>query len=146
MTIQNLAGVPGTLRASSERSARRSTGLVLILLAGMLLAGSAVAKFAGVPGVVRQMAAAGFAGPKLTFIASLEILSAALFLLPRTRSLGLLLVSAYLGGAMATHVQAGDYPHAFPSSALLALAWIGVALRHRQVLWSFGQPVAARHS
>ena len=146
MTIQNLAGVPGALRASSERSARRTTGLVLIVLPGILLAGSAVAKFAGVPGVVRQMAAAGFAGPKLTFIASLEILSAALFLLPRTRSLGLLLVSAYLGGAMATHVQGGDYAHALPSSVLLALAWIGAALRYRQVLWSLREPVAARYS
>jgi hypothetical protein len=112
----------------------------LVLLAGLLLAGSAATKFAGVPGVVRQMAAAGFAGHKLTLIAALESISATLFLLPRTRSLGVLLVSAYLGGAISAHVQGGDYPHAIAPAFLLALAWSGTAMRHHQMLWSLSHP------
>ena len=139
MFRHDVASTQGKLRAPTDRSARRIAGIILIYLPGLLLAVSALMKFAGVPGVVRQMAAAGFAGPKLMLIASLEILSAALFLLRRTRSLGLLLVSSYLGGALCSHVQASDYLRALPSAILLALAWTGAALRHRQTLWSFTQ-------
>jgi uncharacterized membrane protein YphA (DoxX/SURF4 family) len=130
MSTPSFERAPGKPRAPTARSAPGIAGLVLVLVPGTLLAGSAIAKFAGLPGVVRQMAAAGFDGPKLTFIASLEIISAALILLPRTRPLGLLLVSAYLGGAICSHVQAGDYAHGVPASILLALVWIGSALLH----------------
>jgi hypothetical protein len=109
----------------------------LIAIAGALLAVSAAMKFAGVPPIVRQMAADGFAGNKLLFIATLEILSTALFAMPRTRSIGLLLVSSYLGGAICIHLQLGEFPKAIPPAAILSLAWIGAWLRHPQVLWSF---------
>ena len=129
--IDRVGGPPAV-----QRRARALWGSGLILLAGAALAGSAAAKFAGASGVVREMAAAGFAGHKLTLIASLEIVSAALFLWPRTRSVGLLLLSAYLGGAICTHVRADEYPRAVPGSLLLALAWAGTWLRHPQSLWS----------
>ena len=122
--------LPGRPRAAAV------FGGALIVLTGAVLALSAGLKFAGVPPVVRQMAAAGFAGPKLTLIACLEVAGTALFLWPRTRSIGLLLVSAYLGGAICTHVQAGEFPRALLPSVLLSLAWIGTWLRHPQSLWS----------
>ena len=121
----------------NRSSHRQLVGLVLVLVSGALLAVSATLKFAGVPGVVRQMAADGFAGDKLLFIATLEVLCTALFLWPRTRSIGLLLVSSYLGGAICVHVQLGEYPKALPPAAILSLAWIGTCLRHPQALWSF---------
>jgi hypothetical protein len=137
-------------RAPSASTApiRRTAGLTVLVICAILLSGSAISKFAHVPGVVRQMAASGFAGPKLTLIASLELLGAMLFLLPRTRSLGLLMVSAYLGGAICAHVQGGDYPHAAAPSILLSVVWIGTALRHPGMLWSLssspdeGEPAA----
>jgi DoxX-like family len=70
-----------------------------------MLIGSAGAKSAHVPQVVEQLAAMGFDGGRLTFIAVLEIVSAILFLVSFTRFLGLLLASAFLGGAIATHLQ-----------------------------------------
>lgn len=127
----------GTVVANRASSRRARVGAVLISLAGALLLFSAAMKFAGVPTIVRQMAAAGFAGNKLLFIAILEVLSTALFLWPRTRSIGLLLVSSYLGGAICVHVQLGEFPKAIPPAAILTLAWIGTWLRHPQVLWSF---------
>jgi hypothetical protein len=113
--------------------ARTAAGAALIYLPALLLAGSALAKFIQLPGAVSHMAALGFAGSKLTFIASLEILAALLLAWPRTRPFGILFASAYLGGAICAHVQAGDYPHALPASILLALTWTGISLRYPQL-------------
>src|SRR5215469_580513 len=115
---------------------KQTVGNIVIMLVGILLSGSGAAKLAHIPKVETQMAAMGFGGNKLLFIALLELASAALFLLPLTRSAGLLLVSSYLGGAIATHVQ-HDQPILVPSILLLVI-WLGVWLRHREASWSFG--------
>ena len=117
------------------------TGTVLITLGGLLLLGSAAAKLAHVPKVVAQMTALGFDGHKLTFIALLEVASAVLFLVPFTRWLGLLLVSSFMGGVIATHLQ-HDQSIVAPSIILLLL-WLGTAFRHREVVWSVQQSAAA---
>lgn len=113
---------------------RRRAGTALIGLAGLILAASSVTKLVGVPAVVHEFEAFGFGG-KIVLLGILEATTAALFLLPRTRSLGLLLISGFLGGAIATHVQHGLLP--LPPAIVLALAWAGVWLRHPGVLWSF---------
>lgn len=95
-------------------------------------------KFLHVPAIVHQMAAAGFPGAKLTLVASLGFSSALLFLYPRTRSIGVLLLSSFLGGAICLHVQRGEYTNVFGPSLLLVLAWVGTWLRHPQMLWSSG--------
>ena len=127
-------------REVAQSRARRIAGSVLIVLLGLVLASSAIVKFAHVPGVVTTMAASGFANGKLTLVATLELLSAALFLLPRTRSVGLLMLSAFLGGAICTHVQLGEYSKVGGPSFLLFLVWIGTWLRHPQALWSPNLP------
>ena len=53
--------------------------------------------------------------------------STILSLVPRTQVIGALLVTAYLGGATATHVRVGD-PFWFPI-AMGALLWAGLVLR-----------------
>lgn len=116
------------------KSIRYIAGNVLITLSGLLLLGSAAAKLAHVPKVVAELGTVGIDGHKLKFIALLEVGSAVLYLVPFTRSLGLLLVSSFLGGAIATHLQ-HDQPIAQPSFVLL-LIWIGIVLRHREILWS----------
>jgi hypothetical protein len=117
--------------------ARRITGTTLIIVGGALLLGSAAAKFAHVPQVVVEMSAHGLSGGKLTFVAILELLSGLLFLIPATRSAGLLLVSSFLGGGIATHLQHGE--PIFPPAILLTLMWLGAWLRHPVILWSLGQ-------
>ncbi len=112
--------------------ARRITGTTLIVLGAVLLLGSGGAKLAHVPQVVAQMSGLGFSGEKLTFVAILELLSALLFLIPATRSAGLLLVSSFLGGAIAIHLQHGET--IFPPSVVLTLLWLGAWLRHPVIL------------
>jgi hypothetical protein len=110
-------------------------GRVLIFVVGSMLCASAGAKFAHVAKVVEEFDKLGFYGIKLNVVAVLEVLSAVLFLIPFTRSLGLLLVSSYLGGAIATHVQHNQSP--FGPSVILGLMWFGSWLRHPAILWSF---------
>lgn len=119
----------------NKTGARAWVGRIMIYFLSFVLAASAVAKFAGIPKVASQMAAMGFDGQKLTMIAVLEIISALLFAFPRTRSIGLVMVSAYLGGAIATHVGHNQPP--FQPAIVLGLFWLAAWLRHPQVLWSF---------
>ena len=115
-------------------SVRRTAGNILIFLGGLMLVASAATKFAHITPVVNQLAAIGFGGSRLMIIATLELCSAVLFLVPRTRSIGLLLISSYMGGAIAAHLGHGEpvYQPAF----VLALLWIGAYLGHPEILWS----------
>jgi len=85
---------------------------------------------------VEQMAAAGFPDGKIFLVASLGFSSAVLFLYPRTRSIGVLLLSSFLGGAICVHVQRDEYAKALAPALLLALTWIGTFLRYPEMLWS----------
>lgn len=132
-------------RNETETRAARTIGNVLIFLPGLAVMMSSVLKFAGVPAVVHTMAAEGFSGGKLTLVATLEILSAALFLYPRTRALGVLMLSSFLGGAICTHLRMDEYAKAIGPCTLLTLSWIGTWLRHSQALWRpFGRTVSSR--
>jgi len=123
---------------STIGKSRRIAGNILIFLLGLVLVASAAAKFA--PKVAEQMGTMGLEGWRLTFVVFLEISSAILFLFPRTRSMGLLLVSSYMGGAIATHVEHGL--SFIQPGVFLALLWLGAWLRHPQILWSWGAGAA----
>jgi hypothetical protein len=56
-----------------------------------------------------------------------EILCTLLYAIPRTATLGAILLTAYLGGAVATHVRA-DEPFFFPI-IFGVLVWLGLLLR-----------------
>jgi hypothetical protein len=109
---------------------RFRTGNFVVLLLSLLLTGSAIAKLIPVPKVAEQMALVGFSGGRLTFIAVLEIASALLFAFPRTRFLGLLMTSAYLGGAIAAHMGHGQL--GWQPAVILGLVWLAARLRWRE--------------
>lgn len=111
--------------------ARFRAGSLLTYVLSFLLIGSAIAKFIPVPKVAEQMALVGFAGGRLTFIAALEIASAFLFAYPRTRFFGLLMVSAYLGGAISAHVGHGQI--GWQPAVVLGLVWLSAWLRRREI-------------
>jgi hypothetical protein len=123
------AGPPG--------KTRRLAGNILIYLACLNLVGASLSKFAHVPQVVSEMNSLNMTGWKLTLVASLEFFTAALFAYPPLRSLGLLVISAYLGGAICAHVANDQFFAVLPGTLVLGLCWLGVALRHREMLWSF---------
>lgn len=71
----------------------------------------------------------------LTLIGVGELVSALLFFIPQTHSLGVLLLSAYMGGAIVTHMQ-NDEPY-ITQSIMLVVIWIIAYLRDPAVLNSF---------
>ncbi len=113
--------------ATRVSKVRNIVSNILIFLPSIALFASSFTKFAHVPAIVAQMTAVGFSGPRLMIVAVLEFASSALFLVPKTRLFGLLLVSAYLGGAIAAQLGHGLPPE--PPAVLLALLWIGTWLK-----------------
>src|SRR5579863_576477 len=118
-----------------DNRARVPAGGIVVTVGGILLLVSAATKLAHSYTVAAELSAFGFDGPKLTLIAVLEVLCAVLLLSPVTRSIGLLLVCSYMGGAIATYVQ-HDRSFLRPAIVLFIL-WFGTWLRHPEVLQSF---------
>jgi hypothetical protein len=62
----------------------------------------------------------------------LELACVALYAIPQTAVLGAVLLTGYLGGAVATHVRVGD--PGFVAPLLLGLsAWAGIFLREERL-------------
>ena len=67
-----------------------------------------------------------------------ELATAVLLLVPRTSSLGVLLASAFWGGAICLHMSKGE-PFVL-QSALLLLTWVGAYSASRAMFASFSLP------
>lgn len=115
--------------SAANPGTRYRVGNVLTYFLSVLLFVSAFLKFA-VPKVIEQMGLVGFSGGRLHFIAVLELTSAILFINAKTRSFGLLMVSSYLGGAIAAHMGHGQL--GFQPAIILALFWLATWLRAPQ--------------
>lgn len=60
-----------------------------------------------------------------------------IYAIPKTAVLGAILLTGFLGGAVAIHVRAGSgiFPVVF-SFAFGVLAWVGLILREHRLLWT----------
>jgi uncharacterized membrane protein YphA (DoxX/SURF4 family) len=132
--------------ASHEQTLKNSRATwsnVLIRFCGYGLILSSLVKFAHPPRAVAYMASMGFEGGTFFLVAVLELIVAVLFLVPATRRIGLLLVSSYLGGAIAAHlsvhrffvggpflVYMATHPYigALVPTAVLTAGWAGIWL------------------
>ena len=121
---------------------RRIAGWVLTVLLSLLFLASAGFKFYGPPELIKGFQDWGL-GDQRILIGVGEFVSALLFLIPLTHSLGVLLLSAYMGGAIVTHMQHGESYVA--QSVILVLIWVTGFLRHPELLQSFRQ-IPATHS
>lgn len=79
------------------------------------------------PGTEEGFAHMGWPMSLATPLAILEITCTVLYVIPRTSVLGAILLTGYLGGAIATHVRVGD---PFVIQTLLGMmVWGGLYLR-----------------
>ncbi len=74
----------------------------------------------------------GFPAKFVVVLAVVELLSALLYALPWTAVLGAVLLTGYLGGAIATHVRVED-PMFFAPVVLGVLVWLGLFLRDGRI-------------
>lgn len=104
------------------------TGRVLSVLPVLVLLLSGAMAIARPPQVVEGMARFGYQESALPLLAVLEFACALLYAIPRTAVLGAILMTAYFGGAVATHVRIGD--PGWPLAILMAIfTWGGLYLR-----------------
>ena len=108
------------------------TGRVLSGLPVVLLLLSASMKLSHPPMVVETFVGKlGYPASVLPSLAVLELFCTVVYIVPRTAVLGAVLLTGYLGGAVATHVRVGD---AFVVPLLLGvLVWAGLYLRDERV-------------
>ena len=96
---------------------------------------SAHAKLTHDPWYVREWSRIGWQEPALPYIAMLQLIAMGLYVIPQTSVLGAVLLTGYMGGAIASYVRIGELtPPLVPLTTAL-LAWGGIYLRDRR-LWS----------
>jgi hypothetical protein len=124
---------PGSVRSALPRNGgvvagRAMSGLVILFL---LLDGAI--KLVPIQPVIDTMAALGWPTDIATarLLGVLTLGSALLYAWPRTSLLGAIVLTAYLGGAVATHVRIGSplFTHTLFGVYIGVLAWAGLYLR-----------------
>lgn len=103
------------------------TGRILTALPILGLFASAGIKLSQSPEVLEAFQKYGYPTSTLVQIALFEVICAILCAIPQTAVFGAILATAYLGGASATHVMAGE-PFVAPV-VFGVLLWTGIGLR-----------------
>ena len=116
-------------------------GLVLHVLIGGLMIFTGAQKILGL--VPTEALAKYGLGEQMQLIGAGAFLSALLLVMPRTSSLGILLTSAFWGGAISIHMGNND-PYVL-QAVMLVLSWVGAYLRSPATLGGFsGRPRVTR--
>lgn len=106
------------------------TGRVLSVLAALFLLFDGAMKLVKPDFVVEATVRLGYAESVILPLGVVLLVSTVLYLVPRTSVLGAILLTGYLGGAVATHLQHGDSPFEIVFPAIFgALLWGGLVLR-----------------
>jgi hypothetical protein len=104
-------------------------GWVVSMAPAYVVLASARWKLTSNPWYVGEFERIGWDTLALPLLASLQLAALALYLIPWTATLGAVLLTGYLGGAIATYVRMGEfYPPLVPFTTAL-LAWLGLWLR-----------------
>lgn len=111
-------------------------GWIITGLVALFLVFDGVTKIIKVTPVVEASEKLGVPQHTLLGIGIVLLACTAIYTVPQTSVLGAILLTGFLGGAVAIHVRAGSglFPITF-SFAFSVLAWLGLILREPRVLW-----------
>lgn len=111
--------------------------------AGMALSGlttgffilDATGKLLRLEPVLRGTGELGWPAAAVVPLGVLLLIGAALYALPRTALLGAIMLTGFLGGAVATHYRVGSplFTHVLFGVYVGAIMWAGLALRRREL-------------
>lgn len=108
------------------------TGRIISVLPAFLLLFSGAMKLAKPPEVIEGFGKLGWPEEYALGLGILEIVCTLLYLIPWTSVLGAILLTGYLGGAIATHVRLGDF--AIVVQVILGVClWLGLYLRDKRL-------------
>ncbi|MDB6158883.1 MAG: hypothetical protein JWO04_2589 [Gammaproteobacteria bacterium] len=117
---------------STVRDWRYRIGWILSSLAILFLVMDSTMKLLALNVVLESGAALGFTGVDTARgLGIVLILCTILYAVPRTTVLGAILLTGYLGGAVATHVRVGNplFSHVLFGIYLGVIVWAGIYLR-----------------
>lgn len=108
------------------------TGRVLSGIAVLFLLFDGVTHMIALERVVKWTVSLGYPEGTVPVIGTLLAVGVVLYLIPRTSLYGLIWLTGYLGGAVATHVRLGTplFSHVLFPCYVAALLWVGSALRN----------------
>ncbi|MDM0117965.1 DoxX family protein [Variovorax sp. J22R133] len=136
MTVANpkMTGVPGTHSAVPAWQVR--LGRVLSGLATLFFLLDAAGKLLQIDPVIRGTVELGWPVSSVVPLGVLLVVGALLHALPRTAVLGAIYLTAFLGGAIATHYRIGSplFSHVLFGAYVAAVMWGGLVLRYPQLL------------
>lgn len=129
--VFNSTSVDSTPRPKSR--ARLGIGISAVPVAFLIF--DTVIKLVKIPPVVESFERLGYSPDIARGIGTLEGLCLLLYLVPRTSALGAVVLTGFLGGAIATHVRVGDplFSHVLFPVYVAALLWTGLLLRDRRL-------------
>ena len=121
------------LLTTTSKSSRWA-GLIVSGLPALFLLVDGVAKLVKPGPVVAETVRLGYSESTIIPLGIVLIACTILYLIPTTSVLGAILITGYLGGAVATHVRLfeGVFPIIFPV-VIGALIWLGLYLRDSQL-------------
>jgi hypothetical protein len=128
-----MSSITVPVQATTQKRWMLWTGRVLSLWPVFIVVLSATWKLTRNPWYVGEFTRIGWPESALPLLAFLQLGSLALYIIPRTAVLGAVLLTGYLGGAIATYVRMGEpYPVLVPLSTSL-IAWAGIYLRDERL-------------
>jgi hypothetical protein len=109
----------------------RRTGVVLSTVAILFLLFDSSGKLLRLAPVVAGTASLGYPDGIIRTLGAILLLCVTLYAIPRASILGALLLTAYLGGAVASHARVGSplMTHVFFPMYVAFFVWGGLALR-----------------
>jgi DoxX-like family len=108
-------------------------GRVISLWPVFVVVSSATWKLTRNAWYVKEFARIGWPESALDGLAILQLACLVLYVIPPTAVLGAVLLTGYMGGAIATYVRIGEpYPVLVPLSTSM-IAWLGIYLRDERV-------------
>ena len=120
---------------SKKTSATVWTGRVISAIPVLFLLFDAAIKLANIKPVQDSFKALGYPTTIALGIGLLELACVLVYLIPRTSLAGAILLTGYLGGAIATHLRVGDplFSHVLFPVYVGALLWGGLLLRDSRI-------------
>jgi hypothetical protein len=113
----------------------RAAGIVCTAVVALFIAFDTILKVLRLDVAVEGTTSLGYPAGTVLWIGVIELVCLVLYLVPRTAVLGALLLTAYLGGAVATHVRISSplLTHKLFPVYVALLLWGGLYLRDPRV-------------
>lgn len=127
--------MPTSNHAQALSTKRVWAGRIISGLAVLFLLFDIIIKLLVIDPVVKSLDQLGYPVTVARGLGTLELICLIIYLIPRSAVLGAIVLTGYLGGAIATHVRVGSplFSHILFPVYVAALLWGGLYLRDTRV-------------